>query len=72
MSFSFIATDQEWSDDYESRVLRAVSVHRGDVSIVTQGANTATTAEMRALEAALSERGSAGWDAFRRRSGPRL
>lgn len=52
MSFAFIADDQTWSDDLSERTLNAVTINRGDVSIVTQGANPATTAQFRALEEA--------------------
>jgi len=43
MSFAFRVTDQEWNDDYSKRMIKSVTIHRGDVSIVTQGANPATT-----------------------------
>jgi HK97 family phage prohead protease len=39
MSFAFRATDQEWSSDYGHRTIRSVAMHKGDVSIVTHGAN---------------------------------
>lgn len=43
MSFAFRVTDQEWNNDYSERLIRSLDVHRGDVSIVTMGANPATT-----------------------------
>ncbi len=46
MSFAFRATEQEWSEDRSQRVIRSVNLHRGDVSIVTMGANSHTTAEV--------------------------
>jgi HK97 family phage prohead protease len=43
MSFGFTATGQSWNEDYTRRTIQAVSLHRGDVSIVVQGANPFTT-----------------------------
>jgi hypothetical protein len=43
MSFAFRVTDQEWSEDYSQRTIRSVVLHKGDVSIVTYGANDAST-----------------------------
>jgi HK97 family phage prohead protease len=51
MSFAFQVTDQEWSDDYSRRDIKAYSVHRGDVSVVNQGANPAASASMRSRAA---------------------
>lgn len=59
MSFAFQATDQEWNDDYTQRSIRAASIHRGDVSVVNQGANGASTALLRSREA-LARVGSEG------------
>jgi HK97 family phage prohead protease len=56
MSFSFVATDQEWSEDFTKRVLRAVEIHRGDVSLVTNAANPAATATLREDELTLEQR----------------
>ncbi len=53
MSFAFQAIDQDWNDDFSERTLRAVEINRGDVSIVTQGANPATTSMIRSLQGAL-------------------
>ena len=61
MSFSFSATSQRWNDDFSQRAITGVSIHRGDVSIVNQGANPATSTSVR----------SAGQDA-RSRPGGRL
>ena len=59
MSFAFRATDQEWNEDYSQRLIRGVTIHKGDVSIVTYGANDASTGGlvglMRAAESALME-----------------
>lgn len=49
MSFAFQVTDQEWSDDYSRRDIKSYSVHRGDVSVVNQGANPAAAASIRSL-----------------------
>jgi HK97 family phage prohead protease len=43
MSFAFRVTDQTWSDDRTQRLIRSVALHKGDVSIVTHGANDAST-----------------------------
>lgn len=48
MSFAFQVTDQEWNDDYSARIVRTASLHKGDVSVVTFGANDATTVHIRA------------------------
>jgi hypothetical protein len=47
MSFAFRVTDQSWSDDYKRRTIKSVTIHCGDVSIVTMGANDATTSMFR-------------------------
>jgi HK97 family phage prohead protease len=59
MSFAFQVTDQEWSDDYSQRTIKTYSLHRGDVSVVNQGANPATFASIRSRDAlaALSHAG---------------
>lgn len=43
MSFAFRATDDDWNSDYSERTIRSVSLHNGDVSVVTTGANPDTT-----------------------------
>lgn len=48
-SFAFLCTDDEWSDDYKQRTVKSLSINRGDVSVVTHGANPATTVGLRAL-----------------------
>lgn len=50
MSFAFCAIEQDWSEDFSQRTLNAVEINRGDVSIVTQGANPATSSAMRGLD----------------------
>ena len=47
MSFAFRATRQEWDEDYENRQILEVNMNRGDVSVVNQGANPATSFSMR-------------------------
>lgn len=49
MSMAFQVTDQVWSADYTDRVITTLSLHRGDVSVVNQGANPATSASVRTL-----------------------
>jgi HK97 family phage prohead protease len=48
MSFAFRVTKQEWSDDYLDRTITEVNLSRGDVSIVSFGANPTTVAALRA------------------------
>ena len=55
MSFAFRVSDQEWSDDYRTRVIKSVALHRGDVSIVTHAANEGTTSVFRGDEATTLE-----------------
>ena len=55
MSFAFQAVDQDWSDDFSERTLHSVEINRGDVSIVTQGANPATSSIIRSLSGAIDE-----------------
>jgi HK97 family phage prohead protease len=47
MSFGFQAVDQEWSADFDKRVILAAEINRGDVSICTHGANPATSSSIR-------------------------
>jgi hypothetical protein len=49
MSFAFRTIRQEWNDDESERRLLEVSLDRGDVSIVTNGAQPATTSTLRGL-----------------------
>ena len=43
MSFAFRATKQDWDEKRTDRKIREVAIHRGDVRIVTYGANSAST-----------------------------
>jgi HK97 family phage prohead protease len=63
MSFAFQVTDQAWNDDYTERDVKAASLHRGDVSVVNQGANAASVASIRSAEA-LEQLGRCGPEAF--------
>lgn len=47
MSFAFRVQRQKWSPDYMQRDILEVNLHRGDVSIVTYGANPNTTTAIR-------------------------
>lgn len=51
MSFSFVAVRQEWSKDFSSRRILEANLHRGDVSVVNQGASPTTFATIRAAAA---------------------
>lgn len=42
MSVGFICRRQQWSDDWMRRNVQEMDIHRGDVSIVVLGANSAT------------------------------
>ena len=46
MSFAFRATRQKWNEPETERLIEEVSIHRGDVSMVTHGANSATGASL--------------------------
>jgi HK97 family phage prohead protease len=46
MSFAFRTTDQSWNDDRSLRTIRGVTLHKGDVSVVTYGASDATSATL--------------------------
>lgn len=48
MSFAFRVTKQEWSPDWAQRDITEYNLHRGDVSVVTYGANPATSVALRA------------------------
>jgi uncharacterized protein len=74
-SFAFKVNDQRWSDDYENRELLDVDINRGDVSLVSMGANPNTSAELVARSARLAHqaamsggRGSPNLDTFRARA----
>jgi HK97 family phage prohead protease len=55
MSFAFKTTQQQWNEDYTKRRIIAVGLHKGDVSVVNQGANPAAAGELRAREEAAIE-----------------
>jgi HK97 family phage prohead protease len=48
MSFAFRVVDDVWTPDYSEREITQVNLHRGDVSVVTFGANPHTMAMVRA------------------------
>jgi HK97 family phage prohead protease len=48
MSFAFRVNQDEWDADYSDRTITEVNLARGDVSIVSYGANPATVAALRA------------------------
>jgi HK97 family phage prohead protease len=50
MSFRFHTTRQAWNDDYTQRDISEYNLHRGDVSVVTFGANPNTAVAMRAQD----------------------
>lgn len=51
MSMAFWVTDQEWSPDWMQREIKAISLHKGDVSLVNYGANPATAgSSLRSLD----------------------
>lgn len=68
MSFAFRIVRQDWSPDYEQRDILEYNINRGDVSVVTFGANPATSVALRAqmLDAAETLEGDALIDAARR------
>lgn len=57
MSFAFRTKDDDWNDDETERRLLEVSIHKGDVSIVNFGANSATSAHLRSVLSALDDLG---------------
>lgn len=48
MSFAFICNQDQWNSDFTRRRLTECDIHRGDVSIVTYGANPSTTSTLAA------------------------
>jgi HK97 family phage prohead protease len=54
MSFAFRTIRQEWDDEETKRTLLELSLDRGDVSIVTNGANPNTSVQIRGLDDAIS------------------
>ena len=49
MSIGFWVLADEWSDDYSERSIKAISLDKGDVSVVTHPANAHTSAGVRTL-----------------------
>jgi HK97 family phage prohead protease len=47
-SFAFQVTGENWSSDFRRREITSVSLHRGDISLVVEGANPATSVSLRA------------------------
>lgn len=43
MSFAFRVLDQDWSQDYTTRYMFSLDLHKGDVSVVNFGANPNTS-----------------------------
>jgi HK97 family phage prohead protease len=64
MSFAFMVTAGDWNDDYSARTITACSIHRGDVSVVNQGANPASTASVRSQDAIAALRRLGGTQAY--------
>ena len=56
MSFAFRATEDEWSERDTKRVVRSATIHKGDVSVVTRGANETTTSSLRSFLEVLEQR----------------
>ena len=54
MSFAFRVDQQEWSGDFAQRWIEVVDLQHGDVSVVTNGANPATSAAISDRDLALS------------------
>jgi HK97 family phage prohead protease len=57
MSFCFAAKLQSWDKDFSRRRITECDINRGDVSVVTQGANPATLSSLRNLRSALAAAG---------------
>lgn len=53
MSFAFRVTADTWDEAWENREIHSVNLNRGDVSVVTFGANAATSVALRGLEETL-------------------
>lgn len=49
MSFAFSGARSEWDEDMTQRRIVSLDIHRGDVSVVNQGANPATSFTMRSM-----------------------
>ncbi len=50
MSMAFRVTGQQWNEDKTERLITALSIHRGDVSVVSSPANESTSVSLRAAE----------------------
>ena len=48
-SFAFSVKRQTWDEDYTQRSINEVSLHRGDVSVVTYGASPTTSVTARSM-----------------------
>jgi HK97 family phage prohead protease len=59
MSFAFIPVDGHWNDDRSRRTVTALEIDGGDVSVVTAGANPATSVSIRAREIRAAAMGGA-------------
>jgi len=72
MSFGFRTTPagESWNDDFTERTIKECSIHRGDVSIVTQGANPQTGMDIVSRDADLAERKAAALEMRGRVIGP--
>jgi HK97 family phage prohead protease len=70
MSFSFIATQDSFNDDYSHRVITGCSIHRGDVSIVVQGASSTTSSGFRSFT--LEQRRKRAGEVGKRMTGGRI
>ena len=55
MSFAFRVVRQTWDENYDNRDIVEVNIHRGDVSVVNQGASPTTSFTLRDWVSALSE-----------------
>jgi phage head maturation protease len=64
MSFAFRVTRQEWSPDWMQRDILEYNINRGDVSVVTYGANPATSVALRSEDLTAMHRPPEG-DALR-------
>ena len=51
MSFAFSGAKSNWDEDYTQREIVGLSIHRGDVSIVNQGANPTTSFQFNSAHA---------------------
>jgi len=54
-SFAFRVMRQDWNEDRDQRVLREIDLNRGDVSVVTFGANPSTGVTLRSMLAEIDD-----------------